>query len=282
MVRLKALGLRLAEALVGMVVSVLPDRIRVIVSERAPSVRPLVYSKTRVLLHVDSWIELKVRLKSATREPDTVRWIETHFRDGDVFYDIGANVGAYSLITAKLYGGRVRVCAFEPSALNFAQLVRNLALNECGDTVTPLPIALAESTQPLVFNYRNVTRGAALHSLGDAAGEHGEAFVPALRQHLLAYSLDALVPHYHLPDPNHIKIDVDGSEERILTGATATLSRQGLKSVLIEASGDTASNERLRVLLVAAGLRFAERHDMPGGFSNWLFLREPHATEHHD
>lgn len=82
-----------------------------------------------------------------------------------------------------------------------------MALSQFGETVTPLPIALAEATAPQVFNYQNVTRGGALHTLGSATDEAGRSFVPALRQHLLAYSLDDLVEHYQLRLPSHIKID---------------------------------------------------------------------------
>ncbi|GMV21714.1 MAG: hypothetical protein AMXMBFR57_16630 [Acidimicrobiia bacterium] len=270
----KGLMLRTVEHSVSAMLGVLPGRLRVMLAERAPMVRRLPYAKARVLIHVDSWIGLNIRLRSAEREPGTVRWIEEHFAAGDVFYDIGANVGAYSLVAAVLHSGKVRVCAFEPSAFNFAQLVRNLALNHCGDTVIPLPVALADRTQPLVFNYRNVTSGAALHSLGDPVDEQQDVFVPALRQHVLAYSLDSIIPHYRLPAPTHIKIDVDGAEERVLAGASQVLASPTLKTVLIEAGPDATLNARVTTRLESAGLNIIQVQPMPGGFSNLLFGRQ--------
>jgi FkbM family methyltransferase len=266
------LGLRVVGGAIDLGLGLLPARLRVMIVDRAALVRPLAYDKCTVLLHVDSEFEYKVRLHSAAREPETVRWIE-QFLDGDVFYDIGANVGAYSLIAAKLFAGRVKVYAFEPSALNFSQLVRNLALNRCGETVMPLPIALADATEPQVFNYQNVTRGGAMHALGSTTGEQGRSFVPALRQHLLAYSLDDLVEHYHLELPSHIKIDVDGCEPRILAGAARTLKSPSLRSVLFEASAEDTINQRMVDALAASGFRLGARHMFPGGLANLLFVR---------
>jgi FkbM family methyltransferase len=270
---LKQAGLNVIGGALGVGLRLLPGRVRVMLVDRASFVRPLDYAKREILLHVDSELEYKVRLRSVSKEPKTVRWIEESFRDGDVFYDIGANVGAYTLIAAKYFEGRVKVCAFEPSALNFSQLVRNLALNNCGDTVTPLPIALANTTGPEVFNYQNVVPGGALHALGSTIDERGEAFTPALRQRLLAYSLDDLTLHYSLAAPSHMKIDVDGSELRILAGATRTLAAPSLRSVLIEASVDESTNQRISDALTASGFRLADRQIMPGGFANLLFVR---------
>lgn len=270
---LKQTGLTVIGAGIEAGLRLLPGRVRVMLVDRASFVRPLDYAKREILLHVDSELEYKVRLRSVAKEPKTVRWIEESFRDGDVFYDIGANVGAYTLIAAKYFEGRVKVFAFEPSALNFSQLVRNLALNNCGETVTPLPIALADTTGPEVFNYQNVVHGGALHALGSTIDERGEPFTPALRQHLLAYSLDDLTQHYGLAGPSHMKIDVDGSEVRILAGAPRTLAAPSLRSVLIEASTDEVTNERIDKALTASGFSLAERQIMPGGFANLLYTR---------
>src|SRR5215510_9943048 len=60
---------------------------------------------------------LQARAKSVlTKEPDTIRWIDS-FDRSDVFWDVGANVGVFSLYAARSRG--VRVLAFEPSADNY-------------------------------------------------------------------------------------------------------------------------------------------------------------------
>src|SRR5436305_1883860 len=68
-------------------------------------------------------------------EPDTQRWIEETIRRGEHLWDIGANVGLYSLFAALQDG--VTVTAFEPVAATFAHLVDNIALNGMGERITP-------------------------------------------------------------------------------------------------------------------------------------------------
>lgn len=272
-VTLKKIALGAVGAAIKGAVAVLPKRVRAMTLDRCQFVQPLDYEKRLILLHVNSEFEYKVRARSVSKERATCTWIES-FAAGDVFYDIGANVGAYSLVAAKHFDGAVPVCAFEPSALNFSQLIRNLAVNNCGDTVFPLPIALAEATRPEVFNYRSAVPGAALHSLGAPETEDGQSFVPMLRQQLLAYSLDDVVARYNLPPPTHIKIDVDGAELRILAGGVRTLGSSGVKSVLIEASCQDDTNLRIEEALGACGLRLASLEVVQGGYINYLFERD--------
>ena len=57
----------------------------------------------------------------ATKEPETIEWLRENLRDGDVFYDVGANIGLYSLYAAKLRAA-CRVFALEPESQNFGKL----------------------------------------------------------------------------------------------------------------------------------------------------------------
>lgn len=269
----KRIGLASVTGLVEGGLRVLPSRIRAIVADRAPWVSALDYRPHRILLHVDSELEYRVRCRSASKEPETVQWIEQYFRDGEVFYDIGANVGAYSLIAAKSFP-RLSVYAFEPSALNFGQLVRNVALNGCGETVLPLAIALGEKTRMETFNYQNLSRGGALHTIGEPVTEKGRRFVPALRQKIRIASLDDVVREYELPQPSHIKIDVDGAEGRILEGARATLAAPSLRTLLLEASADGGAPEAVADALRPFAFRLAATHPQPGGYANLLFVRD--------
>ena len=279
MLPLKKAGLRCVSAGVDAALALLPPRVRAIVADRAPMTRPLDYGAVRILVHVDSELEYRVRLGSAAKEPETVAWLES-MRDGDVLYDIGANIGAYSLIAAKRYDGRVRVCAFEPSAMNYGQLVRNLALNSCGDTVTPIPVALGATTHATVFNYQNVTRGGALHALGTAVDDQGRPFIPVLRQRVRVQTLDEVVEQYELPPPTHMKIDVDGGEVDILAGASRTLASPSLRGVLVEASTTQDAAARVGEVMRQAGFLVASRHAQGPGGANFIFERkDPRAGE---
>ena len=169
-----------------------------------------------------------------TKEPDTLDWIDRFFQPGDVIYDVGANIGQYSLYAAKKLGGNATMLAFEPEALNFAKLNRNIRLNELGDTITAYCLAVSDGTGIDHFYSKAFQTGAALHALGRPVTQGEVDFEPQNRQGTMAVSLDDLTGRFGLPFPTHIKVDVDGIEDRIVAGATQTLADARLKSVLIE------------------------------------------------
>jgi FkbM family methyltransferase len=166
----------------------------------------------------------------ATKEPETIRWLRENLRDGDVFYDIGANIGLYSLYAAKLRPA-CRVFAFEPESHNFGNLCGNLRLNRVAN-VTPcsFPLSSCEGFTP--FYLYDLRPGGALHSLGCPSPLRDEP--PLLTTGTLAVTIDALVSRHGLPAPNLIKLDVDGNEEQILDGAATVLASGSLRSILVE------------------------------------------------
>lgn len=156
----------------------LPAATRVRVREAIQVVEKLDYAPRDVWLHVDSTIEHHVRRFSCAKEPDTVQWIETAFRAGEVFYDVGANVGAYSLVAWAFFRGHISVYAFEPAVVNYIQLCRNLVLNRCQHLIVPLPVALSRKTAVDTFHYQTLEPGGALHALGAAIDHQGMPLRP--------------------------------------------------------------------------------------------------------
>ena len=167
------------------------------------------------------------RKNAASKEPLTVEWIES-LPPGSVLYDIGANVGAYSLIAALRPGGPLRVVAVEPGAASYALLCDHISLNGVGEAVTPLPLVLGDRTELVRFGYATLEAGAASH-----AGVLGQGDV-AYSQPMLMFRLDDLVERFSLPAPQHVKLDVDGAELEVLRGAGALLADAELHSVLVE------------------------------------------------
>ena len=232
------------------------------------------YARRDVLLSVDSRIEYETRLHSCKKEPDTVEWIETFLKPGDVLFDVGANVGAYSLVAAKFFEGGVRVYAFEPAFLNYTQLCKNVHLNRCQGSVVPLPVALSDKTALGVFNYYNLIPGGALHTLGAAVDHKGEAFEPVFTQHMISYRLDDLVEQFGVPVPNHIKIDVDGIELDVLVGAERTLSNPSLRSVIVELEAGEGERQ-ITELLASRGFELHSQHTRwTPGMLNCIFSRK--------
>jgi FkbM family methyltransferase len=203
----------------------LPGKLAASLLERSLSVRRMDYGRQEILLVVSSQ-ETVMRLKSVSKEPFTVEWIERSIRPGDVFYDVGANVGPYSLVAAKAVGARV--FAFEPAGPNYHDLCRNIALNRCDERISPFPIALWNETATVPFSHRVLQSGVAMHSIG--ADLEGAEY----RQPVLAYRLDDVVATFGLPVPAHAKIDVDGPELKVLQGASAALRNPAWRSILLE------------------------------------------------
>ncbi len=219
--------------LLGAVLRALPLRLRALTKDRFISTGVLDYSGDLIRLQVDSEAELP-RLHSCRKEPETVAWIERFVHPGDVVFDIGANVGAYSFVVDRSTGRNCTVYAFEPSFSTFAQLSRNVALNGSQGRVIPVFLALSDVNGLVTFNYSSLAPGAALHALGDSRDGHGKSFRPALSQPVLSYRLDDFVAHFAARMPNHIKLDVDGVELKVLRGASRALADPGLQTIMVE------------------------------------------------
>lgn len=247
----------------------LPARLWLRIREEAAMVRRMDYERHPIYMCVDSWIENDYRLHSCKKEPGTVTWIESWFKPDDVFYDIGANVGAYSLVAFRFLGGQTTIYAFESGFVTFPQLCRNIYLNGAGEVIVPLQVALSDQTSITAFHYQNLVPGGALHALGYPIDHQGKQFQPVFTLPTLSYRLDDFVRQFGLPLPNHIKIDVDGTEYQILKGSEEILARPGLRSILLEFNEEHEGSDKIEQLLEEYGLALHGRRR-----ENHLFLRK--------
>lgn len=170
-----------------------------------------------------------------TKEPETIAWIDS--LDGGVLYDIGANVGTYSLYAA-LSGKASQAFSFEPESQNYALLNRNIALNALDDKVTAFNIPLSDRTHLDRLHLSVLDAGAANHSLGASVDYNGRPRPETFRQGAVSFSLDDFIATFSPPFPNHLKLDVDGIEPAIIAGAKRTLADARVKSLLIEINED--------------------------------------------
>jgi FkbM family methyltransferase len=166
-----------------------------------------------------------------TKEPDTVEWIRS-FSPGEILVDVGANVGSYTVLAAKWRGAKVY--AFEPEAQNYALLNQNIFSNGIGDLALAYCVALSDSEgyDRLYLSYQ--IAGTSCHSLGAEVDHNNRPRAAAGVQGCVFASLDALVAAGVVPVPQYVKIDVDGIEPKVVSGAARTLANPGVKSVLIE------------------------------------------------
>lgn len=148
-----------------------------------------------------------------------------HFlRNEDCFVDVGANVGAYTLLASGVC--KAQTIAIEPIPSTFENLMLNLRINDLTNFVTPLNIGAGSSKQNLHFTYKfDVLNKVVLD--------------------IKSYELDEVIQVDVLPldlllenkQPALIKIDVEGYEHEVMIGATTILSDIRLKALIIEMHG---------------------------------------------
>lgn len=202
-----------------------------------------------------------------TKQTEISPWIES-FVSGDVFWDVGANVGAYSLYAATRPG--VTVLSFEPEASNYYVLARNIAKNNLWDKITAYPFAIAEKTAFSVLSSFHGAIGGSKHAFGDTADSWEEDDAVVMRQGMVAFSIDELVEQYGFAKPNHLKVDVDGIEEMILQGAENTLKDPALKTIHIEVQKYKPEAEsKIYSLLQSAGFQLSVENQV-----NLIFSRK--------
>ena len=195
------------------------------------------------------------------KEPDTLEWID-RMHPGDVLFDIGANVGLYTIYAAKR---GVRVFAFEPESQNYALLNRNIYLNGLQDHVTALNVALSDRNVIDALYLSSMEKGASLHTVHSNVDFAEQVFAVGFRQGVLAATLDSLVEEWQLPLPTHIKMDVDGHESAIVHGAEKVLGDRNLQSVLVELNLETGKDRAVIDALANNGLRLEAQRQTTGG-----------------
>ncbi len=201
-----------------------------------------------------------------SEEPDTITWLES-LNESDVLWDVGANVGLYSIYAAMFR--KCTVFAFEPEAQNYAILMQNLAMNGLGKQVRATNIALTDCPGFGRLQVRYVTKGGAYNLFQSNDGsrtppgdipESVKAVLDAqaqggLSQLVYGTSIDDLVLNAGFPAPTYLKIDVDGIEPKIIAGAAAVLSQPRLRSVLIEINKKSEDDLRIIEILSGHGLK---------------------------
>ena len=161
-----------------------------------------------------------------------------HVRSGGVVFDIGANVGFFTLLASKLVGKRGTVVAFEPLPRNLAILREHVQMNGCANVSV---LALAVSDRSGEARLR-VAADPAMSGIAD----DGELAVRT-------ESVDGMLAEGRLPPPAFMKIDVEGGEADVLSGALRTL-RAHRPRILLSTHG-YAIHERCCALLEREGYR---------------------------
>ena len=154
-----------------------------------------------------------------THDTDVQFALARLLRPGMTVYDFGANVGFTAVLAARCVGPTGRVDCFEPLSENAERIRLNAGLNGF-DHVRIHQVALGDADGEADFRTSHAPTWGRLSDAGVTPEQSGVTRVPVRR-------LDSMVVTDGLPDPSLIKIDVEGAEAQVLTGARQLLARAG-------------------------------------------------------
>ncbi len=232
------------------------------------SIKRLQDAYSTVKLDVESEQERKRYVSYFQKEPETLEWIRKVIKKTDTLYDIGANIGVYSLYARSFHGNKIKVVAIEPVYHNFYKLCKNIEVNRFADSIFAYNIGLFDKTAFEVIYLSSLEAGSAGHTVGTAIDNFGESFDPKFKHGIYVVKIDDLLKTSSLPFPNHLKIDIDGSELKVLKGGLKTLSNKKLKSVMIEITNIGKNRMQIEKLMKSSGFNTNHKINFQTNHSN--------------
>ena len=190
-----------------------------------------------------------------SKEPQTIDWLRRNVRPTDVFLDIGANVGTFSLFAARHMSADGHVYACEPHLPTAVQLLQNVAANELQSRVSIISIAASGQDGFLPFRYKRWRPGASGSQL-----DGGPALDTPVGVELKSgMRIDTMVESGVIRAPNLIKIDTDGLEIAIVSGMKGLLHGPNKpRSILVEVQQGELKHQT--DLMKSFGYHLAETH----------------------
>lgn len=169
-------------------------------------------------------------------ETAETEFIRQKIKVGDIFLDIGANAGFYTVIVSKIVGSSGHVYAFEPGERELNLLRRNIANNNLSN-VTIVERAVSNEKSTVRFA---ISHDGAMNSLSET--NHPSQVVQEWKM-VEATTIDDFIKDFNVTDIDFIKIDVEGAEHLVFEGAKQFLSidKSRFPTILFESSDLTAS-----------------------------------------
>jgi FkbM family methyltransferase len=204
-------------------------------------------------LFTENWITRFRARTFNTKEVDTLDWIDANIKKNDNFFDIGSNIGIYSLYASKRKA-ECKIYSFEPEYSNLDQLKKNILINKVFN-IYPYSIAFSENTGLSYLNLQDITPGSALHTessldIDKTLSSRDIVF----KEGVATYKIDDFVLLTNI-FPNLMKIDVDGNEINVLKGAMNTLKNNKLRSIILELDFKDKAKE-IKYILSTSGFHF--------------------------
>jgi FkbM family methyltransferase len=194
-----------------------------------------------------------------SKEPETLEWIDSFSKSNIIFWDIGANIGLYS-IYAALKHKNIEVICFEPSSNNLGILTRNVSINKLTQKIliNPFPLSNKENMY-LLMKEKDFIEGGALNTFGENLDFEGKKFFSNNNYKIYGTTINYLIKNKILEIPDYIKIDVDGIEHLILEGANKYLSNKKIKGISIELN-ENFKEQFNKVMKIMSKSKFILKH----------------------
>jgi FkbM family methyltransferase len=158
---------------------------------------------------------------------------------GNVFFDIGANIGFFSLLAARIVGSTGAVYAFEPVPENAALVEKNARFNKF-DNIKIFKLAMASTTGKEELLLARYAGGASLKTAGTPPDHSGSIIVETS-------TVDDFLQAQKVRPPDIVKIDVEGAELDVLHGMVDTLRNRGPKLIIeVDDGNEQKCEEKLR------------------------------------
>jgi FkbM family methyltransferase len=176
-----------------------------------------------VNFYIDNPHCLKRYSNILTKEKKTISWLNK-MKNNDILWDIGANIGIYTLYAAAIK--KVKVVSFEPMSNSYNVLLKNIDINNLDKKIYSYPVALGDKNR-IGFSFYNSNHAAsARHLITNNLIKLKKKFE----------NIIILKPDFFkgVPQPSHIKIDTDGNEIEILKGLRVILKSKKTREICIE------------------------------------------------
>lgn len=211
-----------------------------------------------------------------TKEKDLTNFID-YLPSNTVMWDVGANVGYFSLYAAKK---GMKVLAFEPDQITCGVLNKNIFLNNSSNNIIAIPLALNDENKVSTFFMRNFKPANAYNTFDRSTNEWGKEFLAEFTQGAIGMRGNDLILDGNLADfsnPEFVKIDVDGNELKVIRGMSEVLKKA--KYLCAELGSENKEFTKIQEILLELGYkeiddeRFVDLERKSKGMRNYYYSK---------
>jgi FkbM family methyltransferase len=203
-------------------------------------------------------------------EPVTAAVIAHLLQPGDVFFDVGANQGQFSLLAARMVGDGGAVYSFEPNGAVRRLLNQSIGLNGFGNVHVEDAACMGKSGSfELQLDERTGNAFGGAKTVERISGSGGQT--------VRGITLDEYVAEKGIGQIDLLKMDIEGGEAGALLGMVGMLDRRTVKNLIIEfhpdlgLPGGREGMKSIAAHIVSAGYTQKQLHEFPAGiFSHYL------------